>query len=200
MRKKIFIVLTLLYAAVFGWFVQVRLDKSGAEQRIATDFVFPVLTTKAELGEGSSYNNQTLVWDSMAPKSYHHDYPAADIHVSEGTKVSAAKGGQVVMVRNTVQCDKQNFPLIVIRGVDGYYYLYSHLKPNSISLASGDLVETGGVLAEVGSSTCAQNTAPHLHFDVSRFKNAARGGFWGQVTLIDPQPALIKAYQKLPEK
>lgn len=200
MFKKLIIILAIVYLAIFGWFMQIRFDQKRAEQRVAQGLNFPVLTTKANIAAGSSYNNQTLQWDSTDPTSYHHTYVAADIHVAEGTSVVAAKGGEVVYVRNVQKCDKQNFPIVIIRAVDNFYYLYSHLRPGSIRVSKGESVEGGSELAQVGSADCAQGSAPHLHLDISRVMRSVRGGFWGQVMLIDPQPALIEAYQELPEK
>ncbi len=168
--------------------------------RLANKFVFPLATSKAQIESGSSYNGQVLTWSSQAQNSYHHDYVAADIHVNEGTTVLAAKGGQVVDVRSFEQCDDRHFPAITIKGTDGLYYYYTHLKPKTLLPRVGDVVGTGEPIAQVGSAACAQGSAPHLHLDISRFPIAFRGGFWGEVVLVDPQPVLINAYQELPEK
>lgn len=200
MTKKLLWGIVVAYVAVLGLLVQIRLDKNTAQTRLGNGFVFPLATTKADIAQGSEFKGQTLTWSTDADQSYHHDYTAADIHVPEGTHVVAAKGGKVVTVRNVDTCTGRNFPIVIVQGVDNLYYLYSHLKPGSIQVVFGGQVGTGEPLAEVGSADCAQGSAPHLHFDVSRFPFAIRGGFGGEVTLIDPQPALIKAYQELPKK
>lgn len=190
----------VLYIGLLGLFVQVRLDQSNSQVRLVNNFTFPLDTSKKDIQTGSSFNNQVLVWESDVTQSYHHDYLAADIHVAEGTSVLTAKGGQVVAVRNVETCGARHFPAVTIYGVDGFYYYYTHLKPGSIQASVGDSIETGQQFAQVGSSTCAQGSAPHLHLDISRFPYAARGGWAAPFTFIDPQPALIKAYQVVPEK
>ncbi len=198
MVRRLFLATVIIYMAIFGWFMQIRQDRDAARLRISQDFIFPLRTTKAAIAHGSVYGGQTLAWVPESPESYHHDYVAADIHVAEGTIVQAAKGGRVVAVRDVKTCTRKSFPYVLIHAVDNYYYLYSHLKPGSIQVGVEDAVEAGQEIAQVGSSQCAQATAPHLHLDVSRFRSAVRGGFWGQVTLIDPQPALNKSYLLLP--
>jgi hypothetical protein len=194
--------LIILYIGLLGFLIQIRLDVHTAQLRVANNFVFPLVTSKEKIQEGTVHDDQALAWDSSAIESYHHDYMAADIHAAENTKVIAAKGGEVVMVRNYDTCDLRHFPGVTIYGVDGFYYYYTHLKPGTIKVAVGDNIETGENFALVGSSACAQNTASHLHLDISRFPFTIRRGPGNssQFTLIDPQPALINAYQELPEK
>lgn len=199
-RRVAWGLMAILYIAVLGWFIQLRLDGHNAQVRLANGFVFPLDTTKDNVQAGSSFNGQVLVWSSDTPQSYHHDYMAADIHVAEGTPVLAAKGGEVVAVRNVGACTARYFPAVTIRAVDGFYYYYTHLKPGTTQVEVGEDVETGQNLAQIGSATCAQGSAPHLHLDISRFPQAIRGGRGSLFTLIDPQPALIEAYQSLPQK
>lgn len=191
-----------LYLGVLGFLVQIRLDTHNAQVRLANGFVFPLETTKEKIQTGTSFNGQALAWDSMLPESYHHDYMAADIHTVEDTKVLAAKGGEVVMVRNYDTCDLRHFPGVTVYGTDGFYYYYTHLKPGTIKVSVGDTIETGDTFALVGPAACAQNTPPHLHIDVSRFPLTIRygPGNSSKFTLIDPQAALVNSYQGLPEK
>lgn len=160
--------------------------------------VFPLQINKREIAEGSSYNGQVLIWEPIE-ENYHHDYLAADIHVPEGSVVQASVAGQIVALHD-VECDgDKNFPYIQIRGIDGFYYLYSHLKPQSIKHKLGDFVETADSLAQVGPSQCAQNSAPHLHFDISRFGFLPRNTWTDNYNFVDPQPMLSKKYQTLDE-
>ena len=158
--------------------------------------VFPLDTNKTELDKGTTYHGQTLVWEPIE-ESYHHSYKAADIHVPEGTIVQSAVAGQVVAKRD-ISCDGKNqFPYIQIKGFDGFYYLYSHLGPGSISKNIGETVETGEQIAAVGSAECAQSSASHLHFDVTRFGFLPRNTWLDDYNFIDPQPMLRSRYQSL---
>jgi len=47
----------------------------------------------------------------------------------------------------------------------GRFATYEHLRPGSITVAKGDHVRVGQVIAEVGFS--GDSTEPHLHFHVS---------------------------------
>ncbi len=203
-RKRTILIscIVFLYLGVLGLLAQIRFDAHNAQLRLANDFVFPLATTKEKIQAGTSFNNETLVWDSALPVSYHHHYAAADIHVPENTGVLAAKGGEVVAVRSYDACDVRHFPGVTIYGADGFYYYYAHLKPGTITVSVGDTVETGDSFALVGSGACAQNTAPHLHIDISRFPFTLRRGPGNssQFVSIDPQAVLINAYQELPEK
>lgn len=46
----------------------------------------------------------------------------------------------------------------------GYYALYAHFIPGSITVKEGDFVKTGQVLGRLGSS--GNSDAPHLHFQI----------------------------------
>ncbi len=49
---------------------------------------------------------------------------------------------------------------------DGFYALYSHAKPDSISVEEGDRVKRGEVIGRLGST--GNSSEPHLHFHVMR--------------------------------
>lgn len=53
---------------------------------------------------------------------------------------------------------------VMIDHDDGEYSLYAHLQPGSIKVKVGNLVKTGDVLGNLGSS--GNSSEPHLHFQV----------------------------------
>jgi peptidase M23-like protein len=55
---------------------------------------------------------------------------------------------------------------------DGHYATYLHLKPNTVRVRAGDLVERGQVIGQVGSS--GNSNAPHLHFLIQDAPEPAR--------------------------
>ena len=60
---------------------------------------------------------------------------------------------------------------VYIKGDDGLYYKYGHLKKNSIIVTAGQRVEAGQALATIGSS--GYSTGAHLHFQVNKTSSAS---------------------------
>ena len=85
-------------------------------------------------------------------------HKAIDIASKKGTKIYAAMGGTVVLA--TYKSD-YGYHVIIDHG-DGYSTLYAHASKLNVKV--GDVVNTGDVIAFVGST--GQSTGPHLHFEV----------------------------------
>jgi murein DD-endopeptidase MepM/ murein hydrolase activator NlpD len=170
----------------------------GAIGQAPNGFVFPLLTTKSQILKG---NSAGLKWCTTSQVSCHGVYPAADIGVPEGTVVVASASGKVV--RAEPGCS-QNCG-IQIKGDDQYLYYYTHLGGGTVKVKTGDTVKAGQELGKVGSAADAENTSPHLHFDIfnksyDRHPACSReNGCPAQVGMIDPQPWLVSAYNNLPE-
>lgn len=173
-------------------------DNLIAVRRIDHGFVFPLQASKLNIINGSSNKDGKLVWNSNIPFSYHHTYAAADLHVSVGTKVLVAKSGSVIWVRDRGCNGRGEYPALAIKADDGFIYYYAHLLPGSLRVMPRTRVTQGDEIAEVGDSDCAQGTAPHLHFDISRYWGVPRSALWSNINIIDPQPHLIRAYTRLP--
>ena len=165
----------------------------------ANGFVFPQSTTKSAIKKGSSYSGSTLVWCFTDQTSCHHDYVAADIFDQIGTTNVAAVGGTVLKAVDTSCSGGFEVPRVQIKGVDGKYYYYTHMKPSSIKVSTGQVVKAGDPLGEVGPAECAENTAPHLHFQVSSGPINSTKDPTERSQYIDPQPVLLSAFDKLPE-
>jgi hypothetical protein len=97
--------------------------------------------------------------------------PAA--YVIYGTAVLAPCAGEVLAVRDDLpdmtvpEADRDNLAgNHVLLGCGGYVVLLAHLAPGTAGVASGQRVESGAVIGQVGNSG---NTAePHLHIHVQR--------------------------------
>ncbi|MEO7617905.1 MAG: M23 family metallopeptidase [Candidatus Saccharibacteria bacterium] len=165
----------------------------------AAGFVFPQVTTKTSIKAGSSYSGQTLVWCYASQTSCHHDYVAADIFNPIGTANVAAVGGTVIKAVDTTCSGGFEVPRVQIKGVDGKYYYYTHMKPGSIKVTTGQVLKAGDPLGVVGPPECAENTAPHLHFQVSSGPVNSTKDLNERKEYIDPQPVLLSAFAKLPE-
>lgn len=161
--------------------------------------IFPLQTTKKAIQLSSA----GYYFDC---KAYCHDtYEAADIGAPVGTHVISVVDAYVASVnQSTVIQGKTGGATVRLRGDDGWWYYYAHMKSGSAKVQTGDRVRAGQNLGEVGSSIDAQGSVPHLHFDVSRVENGFdRGaGICSDQCryLVAPQPLLLKAYLGLPEK
>jgi hypothetical protein len=104
----------------------------------------------------------------------HHDYPAVDIPVPNGTAFYAVTSGRVEAtspnwnVGDTDPCGRGFW----LYGDDGVTYRYCHAS--SIGAADGH-VDAGALLGRTGNT--GNSTGPHLHF-------AIRGGHCPQSFLI----------------
>ncbi len=162
-------------------------------------FVFPELTTKAAVKKGSTLGGTTLKWCFESQTSCHHDYKAADIFNDVGTTNVVAVSGTVLRAVDTSCTGGFDVPRVQIKGDDGKYYYYTHMKPSSIKVSTGQKVTAGSPLGVIGPAECAENTAPHLHFQVSSGPINSTKDTNEQKEYIDPQPVLTSAFSKLPE-
>ncbi len=85
-------------------------------------------------------------------------HSGVDIAALEGTPVKAANRGRVVFVGDLFF----NGRFVVIDHGLGVFTAYSHLS--AVNMESGQLVEKGAVVGEVGAT--GRTTGPHLHFSV----------------------------------
>jgi hypothetical protein len=93
-----------------------------------------------------------------------------------GADILAAKGGKVIEavtdlpdqtpnqdpVGTTLETAAGNH--VIIDMGDGQFALYAHLKPDSVTVQVGDVVQDGQKLGLLGNS--GNTTGPHLHFQV----------------------------------
>jgi murein DD-endopeptidase MepM/ murein hydrolase activator NlpD len=102
----------------------------------------------------------------------HHDYPAADLLVPEGTPVYALTNGTVVRITDFAHnwwtdncphpgCDPCGIGLSVETG-GGLRYIYCHGSQTHVHL--GDAVSAGQHVLDSGNT--GQSGAPHLHVEL----------------------------------
>jgi murein DD-endopeptidase MepM/ murein hydrolase activator NlpD len=112
----------------------------------------------------------------------HKERAALDFKMKRGTKISAARNGVVVRVKEDGDrggLNKKFRPFgnnIVIQHSDGTRAGYWHLQHNGALVNMGDSVKQGQVIGLSGKTGYA--ALPHLHFLVWRFDDK---GQWQQV-------------------
>jgi len=90
------------------------------------------------------------------------EHDGIDLAAPEGTPVYCSQNGRVIYSDNRL---KGYGNLIIVKHEGDYATVYSHNRKNKVS--SGDFVERGQVIAEVGRTGRA--TGNHLHFEI-RYK------------------------------
>lgn len=111
----------------------------------------------------------------------HKERAALDFNMKRGTKITAAREGVVVRVKEdgTLGGLKRKYRShgnnIIIQHPDGSRAGYWHLQYNGALVNAGDTVKKGQVIALSGKTGYAMT--PHLHFLVWR----SGGGQWQQV-------------------
>jgi predicted chitinase len=87
-----------------------------------------------------------------------------DLFADEGVPAVAVEAGTIVRVNNTDE--GLGGITLWLRGESGVSYYYAHNAENLV--AQGDVVTRGQVIARVGRTGNARNTAPHIHFQINR--------------------------------
>ncbi len=100
---------------------------------------------------------------------------AVDFGMPIGTKIYAARGGDVVMTKSDGYKGGPNRSFgedanhITIKHEDGTYGKYVHLQQNGVAVKVGDKVMRGDFLGYSGNT--GFTNGPHLHFVVFKGKN-----------------------------
>jgi hypothetical protein len=111
----------------------------------------------------------------------HKNRAAIDFKMKRGTKITAARGGVVVRLKEDGKRGglnnkyRQDGNLVVIQHNDGSRAGYWHLQENGVLVNIGDTVQQGQVIALSGKT--GYSALPHLHFLV--WNN--RSNQWQQV-------------------
>lgn len=160
-------------------------------------FVFPQDTTQAQVtSEGP------LKWCYTSQTNCHHDYQAADIFAATGTHVLSPVNGTVVMAH-----DHDNATVgsrVTIRdSFDGSIWYEAHMGDGTIRVKTGDVVQAGQWIGNVGTKEDAQGTQPHTHIDhlppTYKYRVDCSDAACGHIHFINVQPLLVEAFSHLPK-
>ena len=91
-----------------------------------------------------------------------HKHEGIDIFADRGTPVRATVDGVLRDVKDTVIGGK----IVYVTSVDGTYYYYAHLDRWAAGIADGQHVMAGEILGFLGRTGDAEETPPHLHFEI----------------------------------
>ena len=117
----------------------------------------------------------------------HHDYPAVDLAMPEGTPVFAMVDGLVSAANGSAGIYVPGSPgrcgnTIVITGIDGAVYTYCHLS--AIAVSVDDQVQAGQAIGlsggRPGEPGAGNTTGPHLHLSIRAYGQS-----------VCPQPVLL---------
>ena len=97
-----------------------------------------------------------------AARSQGRSHEGIDIMAPRGTKVLSSTDGVIADLRDNNLGGK----VIWIRGPQGSWHYYAHLDRHKRGLKVGDWVKKGDVIAYVGNTGNARQTAPHLHYGI----------------------------------
>src|SRR5690625_4898442 len=87
-----------------------------------------------------------------------------DFGAPRGTNVLAAGSGTVLIAENY---RGYGYAVMIDHG-GGLWSVYAHMGKGTLTVSSGDYVETGQKVGEVGST--GRSTGPHLHFEVFEYQ------------------------------
>ena len=90
-----------------------------------------------------------------------HTHEGQDMMAAEGTPVASPLAGTVAFVQSQPSGAGWH---IVLDADDGRSLFFAHLKAGSITVAAGQRVSAGTVIAAVG--TTGASSGPHLHFEI----------------------------------
>ena len=106
-----------------------------------------------------------MITEKFNPKEKHY---AVDIALAKNTPIKSILSGRVIFADWTPNTGN----VVIIRHNNGFISIYKHAA--SVTVAQGDVVRTGEVIALAGS-TGQESTGVHLHFEL-----------WKDGYLIDP--------------
>ncbi|MBL8960445.1 MAG: M23 family metallopeptidase [Gemmatimonadetes bacterium] len=111
-------------------------------------------------------------------------HAALDIMAPRGTPVVAADGGLLWKVRSNAL---GGLTVYILDDEQRFVYYYAHLDRYADDTKEGRRVEKGAVLGYVGTTGNAPPNAPHLHFQLMKYRGDGR---WWDGEPINPFPYL----------
>lgn len=149
---------------------------------------FPLVVTQSQI------KNHTPMWCWNSKSTCHHDYNAADIFASTGTKV-------VSPVSGTIKSVGSNPARVTIKDSFGRLWYMTHMLDGSLQVNDEQSVSKGTAIGQVGNSADAAGTSPHLHIDMRVGVNeraSCSGAACAGLGFVNIQPLLRTAFLARP--
>ncbi|MEL6866779.1 MAG: M23 family metallopeptidase [Bacteroidota bacterium] len=111
-----------------------------------------------------------LIGQGFNGRFSHKGINALDFNLKKGTKICAARGGIVALIKEDSNSGCKNkrcqslSNYIIIYHEDGSFGHYGHLKKDGVLVEEGQKVEAGEVIGLSGNT--GWSSGPHLHFEV----------------------------------
>lgn len=113
-------------------------------------------------------------------------HEGTDLFAKEGTPLYSVSSGKI----EKLGWNRLGGERVGVRGEDGNYYYYAHLKEIEPSLKIGEFITKGTLIGTMGHTGDALTTPDHLHFGIQ-----IPDGSW-----INPYPFLAVWQQYLPNE
>lgn len=128
--------------------------------------------------------------DMFAEVHNGHAHEAIDIMEPRGTPVRAVVSGTI---RKLFLSKPGGNTIYQFDEMGVYCYYYAHLDGYAEGLREGMRIESGDVIAFVGSTGNADPGAPHLHFAIFELGPEKQ---WWKGKAVDPYPGLVAAVKR----
>lgn len=121
-----------------------------------------------------------------APRSGGRIHEALDVMARRGTPVVSADDG---IVRRISTNPLGGRTVYVVDHAQKYVHYYAHLDSYARGLREGQRVRRGDLLGTVGTTGNAPRNAPHLHYQLLRYRDAR---MWWTGEPVNPLPHMRK--------
>ena len=122
-----------------------------------------------------------------APRSGGRAHLAVDILRKKGTRVVSADAGVIRRIDTNALGGRVVY---VVDDAQRFVHYYAHLDRWAPGLKVGQRVRRGTLLGTVGSTGNAQANAPHLHYQLLRYRSDSR--LWWSGDPVNPIPYFSK--------
>jgi murein DD-endopeptidase MepM/ murein hydrolase activator NlpD len=128
----------------------------------------------------------TALRDNYGAARGARQHAAIDIMAPRGALVVAADSGRIWKIRSN---NLGGLTLYLIDPAERFVYYYAHLDRYADGIREGQGVAPGDVLGHVGTTGNAPPNAPHLHFQILRYRGNGR---WWDGDPLNPFPFLLQ--------
>jgi len=160
---------------------EARVTQAEQVQTQATAQRRAAVITSSRLIVPVTTSSLTDTWGASRSEGRTHE--GIDIMAPFGTPVRAVADGRIVKFFDS---ERGGVTIYQFDTSERFVYYYAHLSGRAPTLAEGDVVRQGDVIAYVGMSGNAP--IPHLHFEIQRLTPERH---WWEAESMNPYPLLV---------